>query len=677
LPVAEPLRPEDFLAVRMLADPQISPDGTLVAFTVIDQDRAANQLRSAIWIAPSDGSAAPRRLTHGPRRDQRPRFSTDGTHLAFLSNREFEWRPDLYVLDLAGGEAARVARLPRGILEFEWSPDGRRFALLGRPEWPVDPDLPKHTDDDETRKRYQERMRHLVRRFRYQMDGIGQLDDEEPQIWVVDGAGENAGLRQVTDGPWPAAQPRWTPDGRIAYLANRDEDWWRSDVVDIWVVDSEGGDPQRLTSGGAWVTSFGFAGNGTLAYVAGVAGLGTRYARHLHLFIGGVDRTAGLDRSVWAGVGPSDTAPPRETPDLYWAEEADAVYTPMTNGGRIGVVRYESAGGAFKPVLSGDRVILAYSLAAGKVAFLSTSFDDPLTLRTAKVDGTDEHVVYEPNPWLRERALGQVRVMNFEHAGRTIDAWAMLPPGYQGGRIPTLLNIHGGPHFAFGWNFSVITQTMAGQGYAVLACNSPGSQTYDEEYSLSLTGRWGELDFPVWMALVDKAVLEGIADPERLGVMGASYGGFATLWVIGHTDRFRAAVAINPVSNLESMYGSSDIGWIFETGSIGAEPWENPELYRRLSPLTYAERMTTPLLISSSSGDLRTPLEQAQQVYARLLKLGREVELIVFHGEPHGMSIAGKPWNRVRRMRAMLEWWKRHLSVPAADTAGLEPSIAT
>jgi dipeptidyl aminopeptidase/acylaminoacyl peptidase len=215
----------------MLADPQISPDGTLIAFTVIDQDRATNQLRSAIWIAPSDGSAAPRRLTHGPRRDQRPRFSTDGTHLAFLANREFEWRPDLYVLDLAGGEAARVARLPRGILEFEWAPDGRQFALLGRPEWPVDPDLPRHTDDDETRKRYQERMRHLVRRFRYQMDGLGQLDDEEPQIWVVDGAGENAGLRQVTDGPWPAAQPRWTPDGRIAYLANRDEDWWRSDVV--------------------------------------------------------------------------------------------------------------------------------------------------------------------------------------------------------------------------------------------------------------------------------------------------------------------------------------------------------------------------------------------------------------------------------------------------------------
>jgi dipeptidyl aminopeptidase/acylaminoacyl peptidase len=180
-----PLRPEDIHSVQMLADPAVSPDGKLVAVTVLTQDRDANQQRSAIWVVSTDGSAPPRRLTRGPRRDLRARFSPDGKRLAFLTNREYEWRNDLYVLDLTGGESTRVARLPRGILEFDWSPDGRRLALLGRPDWPKDPDMPPAKDEEETRKRYQERVRRLVRRFRYRMDGLGQLDDEEPQIWVV------------------------------------------------------------------------------------------------------------------------------------------------------------------------------------------------------------------------------------------------------------------------------------------------------------------------------------------------------------------------------------------------------------------------------------------------------------------------------------------------------------
>jgi dipeptidyl aminopeptidase/acylaminoacyl peptidase len=672
-----PLTPEDILEIQMVAEPQVSADGTLVAFTVTAQDAEANQARSSIWVAATDGSAPPRRLTQGPARDQRPRFSPDGKHLAFLSNREREWRHDLHVLDLAGGESTRVARLPRGILDFDWSPDGRRLALLGRPDWPSDPDMPPAKDDEEARKRYQERTRHLVNRFRYRMDGLGQLDDEEPQIWVVNVSGENKDLRQITHGPWPASRPRWTPDGRVAYLANHSEDWWRSELIDVWAVDPDGGEPQRLTPGTATVTTFAFAPDGKMAYVAIGPGPGSLFARNHHLFIGDEDRTAGLDRSVWANVN-TDMTLPRDVPDLCWTRDSTALYTPITDRGRIAIARTEAAGGPPQATVDGDRVIPAFSLGGSRLAFLSTSFDDPLTLRVANSDGTDERVLFEPNPWLRGRALGRVNAMPFEHEGRTIDAWVLLPPGYGGGRVPTILDIHGGPHAAWGWSFSHVMQTMAGQGHAVVFCNSPGSQTYDQDFSVGLTGRWGELDFPVWMAAVDRAIADGVADPERLGVTGASYGGFSTLWVIGHTDRFRAALSMRPVSELQAFYGSSDIGWNFGEHSFAAEPWQDPELFRRLSPVTYIEKMKTPLRIIASSGDLRTPLEQAEQIYVRLLKLGREVELTIFHGEPHALTTVGKPWNRVRQMRSVLEWWGRSLGrTPAQGADGANSHTAT
>lgn len=658
--MSDSLTPKDILEIEMVAEPQISPDGSLVAFTLITQDAEANQARSSIWVVPADRSTPARRLTRGPARDQRPRFSPDGKRLAFLSNREREWRQDLYSLDLAGGEPVRVARLPRGVLDFDWSPDGRRLALLGRPDWPSDPDMAAPKDDEEARKRYLERVRYLARRFRYRMDGLGQLDDEEPQVWVVNSSGENEGLRQVTQGPWPASRPRWTPDGRIAYLANHAEDWWRSELVDVWAVGPDGGEPKRLTPGNATVTTFAFAPDGTMAYVAIGSGPGSLFARNHHLFIGGEDRTTGIDRSVWANVM-ADMTPPRDLPDLLWTSDGKALYSPMADRGRIAIARTEATGGPPRTVIGGDRLIPSFSLGGGRLAFLSTSFEDPLTLRVAGADGSDEQVLFEPNPWLRERALGRVKAMPFEYEGRTIDAWILLPPGYGGGRVPTILDIHGGPHAAWGLSFSHVMQTMAGQGHAVLFCNSPGSQSYDEEYSVGLTGRWGELDFPVWMAAVDKAIADGVADPERLGVTGASYGGFSTLWVIGHTDRFRAALSMRPVSELQGFYGSSDIGWNFGEHSFAAEPWEEPDLFQRLSPVTYIEKMKTPLRIIGSSGDLRTPLEQAEQVYVRLLKLGREVDLTIFHGEPHAITTIGKPWNRVRHMRSVLEWWERYL----------------
>ncbi|HEY7199912.1 MAG TPA: S9 family peptidase [Candidatus Dormibacteraeota bacterium] len=652
---AKSLVERDILRFRMIADPQISPDGRQVAFVVTDQDAAADRQATSIWLVPADGSAEARPLTVGPR-DSRPRWSPDGRRLAFLSARDREWARDLYALDMSGGEPVRLAELPRGITEFSWSPDSACLALVGGPDFPADPDRDPPASRDEAHRRYRERVLH-VRRFRYRMDAVGVLDDEPRQVWVVDSAGGEQ-PRPITEGVADPTQVAWTPDGRIAFLSNREPDHDRSGVTEVYAVPPAGGDVERVTAFGRVMTAFRHAPDGGLATMRTDTDVPFD-GSHVRLWIGDECVTRALDRTTAPSV-PADTMPARDAPDLLWHD--GWWYFPIADRGAVHVYRAQ-AGRPPECVVGGRRVVSGVTAAAGLLAFVSSGFDDAASLRVATVDGGRERVLYDPNPWLAEHDLGTLRMLELEHEGEAIDAWALLPPGApEGARLPTLLYIHGGPHAAYGWSFPFVFQVLAGAGYAVVYCNPPGSQTYSEEFALRVRGAWGDLDFPYFMALVDHAIEAGIADPDRLGVGGASYGGFSTLWVVTHTDRFKAAVSMRPVADLQAFYGASDIGWNFGTTEMGAEPWDDPGVFARHSPITYIERVTTPLRLIAGTGDIRTPAEEAENVFVRLRKLGREVDLVIFHGEPHGMVVSGRPWNRVRHMRAVLEWFGRHLA---------------
>ncbi len=368
--------------------------------------------------------------------------------------------------------------------------------------------------------------------------------------------------------------------------------------------------------------------------------------------------TRALDRTS-APVVLADTMLHTEPLEPTWHD--GWFYFQLSDRGAVHVYRARP-GQPPECVIGGRRVVGPASVAAGLVAFVSTSPDDPVSLRVATVDGGREQVLFEPNPWMRERALGRLRTLDLRYEGEAIDAWALLPPGApEGERLPTLLYIHGGPHAAYGWSFPFVFTILAGAGYALVFCNPPGSQSYTEEFARRVRCAWGEVDFPCFMALVDHAIDAGIADPDRLGVGGASYGGFSTLWTIAHTDRFKAAVSMRPVSLLQAFYGASDIGWNFGATEMGAEPWEDPDRYEQLSPASHLDRVTTPLRLIASTGDLRTPLEEAENVFVRLRKMEREVDLLIFHSEPHGLVVLGRPWNRVRHMRAVLEWFDRHI----------------
>jgi dipeptidyl aminopeptidase/acylaminoacyl peptidase len=649
---------EDLLRFQMVTDPQVSPDGTRVAFVQIRMDADANEQKANIWLVSADGSAPARQITFGPRRDSRPRWSPDGRRLAFVSNRDRDWAADLYVLELDGGEPRRVCSLPRGIEDYDWSSDGGRFALLGKPEYPDDEERPPAAGAEERRKRYQERVRH-IKRFRYRMDGKGQLDDETVQVWVC--ALEGGEPRMLTDGPFEIQRPRWAPGGGIAFLSNRDPDHDRSSVSEIYLVGADDREVTQLTSYGQPMIAFSFGPDGSLATLRADGPDGLSGAAHQWLYIGDECRTRHLDRSAYA-MTMADTMPGREPLDPIWSSDGRTVYFEIGDAGCSHLYRVPAGNGEPEQVLGGRRVVAQPSLGGKTLAFVSTAPDEPASVRAASVDGGPEVRLHDPNPWVRERALAEMTHFQFELDGNCVDAWAFLPPGLgEGERAPTLLYIHGGPHAAYGWSFHLIDQILAGAGYAVIECNPPGSQTYAESFASVLLGAWGELDFPYFMRLVDVAVEKGFADPERLGVGGASYGGYSTLWVVTHTDRFKAAVSMRPVANLASFYGSSDVGWDFGPRSMLQEPWEDPELFRRLSPTTHLERVTTPLRLIGSSGDLRTPVEQAEQVFVALRKMNKETDLVIFHGEPHALVVQGKPWNRVRHMRYVLDWFDRHL----------------
>jgi dipeptidyl aminopeptidase/acylaminoacyl peptidase len=645
----------DILRFRTISDPQVSSDGRWVAFVLVEQDERANRPASSVWMIPAEGSAEPRRLTAGPR-DSHPRWSPDGSRLAFLGAREREWAGDVYLLDMAGGEPHRVAALPRGVTEYAWSPLGDRLCLVGGPDFPSDPERDPPATPEEARRRYIERVR-SVRRFHFRLDGQGVLDDEARQLWVVAAAGGSEPCR-LTEGEADVQRPRWTSDGRIAFLSNREPDHDWSDVREVYAVPATGGEVERLTGHGRFMAAFSFGLDGTLATLRtdGVDAFG---GRHLRLWLGERCMTRELDRTS-AAVILADTAPGRETQEPLWAD--GRVYFELADRGSVHVYR-AGPGGPPSLVVGGERVVSGLSVAGGRLAFVSTGLDDPVSLRVAGLDGSGECVLFDPNPWVRDRALGRPRRLDVRHDGRDMQGWALLPPGWtEGDRVPTLLQIHGGPHAAYGWSFPFTFHALAGAGYAVVYGNPPGSQSYEEEFARCLVGAWGELDFPYLMALVDRAIEVGFADPGRLGVGGASYGGYGALWTITHTDRFRAAVSMRPVSTLD---GSSDIGWSFGSISMGAEPWEDPARYARLSPLTHLERVTTPLRLVAGTDDLRTPAEQAENVFVRLRKMGREVDLVVFHGESHALAGRGRPWNRVRHLRAIREWFDQHLEMAA------------
>ncbi|HLW47967.1 MAG TPA: S9 family peptidase [bacterium] len=675
------VRPEDLAAIATVSDAQISPDGRAVAFVRTDIDMEADDYRARIWIAGTDGGD-PVQLTRGPRKDAAPRWSPDGRLLAFLSDRHTDhggraggsapWgagaASQLYLLPLSGGEPRRVTALAHGAGPAVWSPDGAAIAFRAVADAP-----------GEAHGAAAVRPR-VVTRAQYKGDGFGYTFDRRHQIFVLTLA--DGRVTQLTHDDMEHAAPAWSPDGRRLVFVRARAGAGDYSLFDLWSADAQGGDPRQLTrevgraAGPAWSPD----GNWIACFGCDEqeAGFGDPMARiWLVPSAGGPARrlTVGYDRAAVL-------ARPHElTPPPIWSPDGRTVTFLAADAGRVHAVRAAASGGTVEAVVRGDRQIQSLTAAGGRLAFTATDPRTPADLYVSATDGSAERRLTHLNAaWDAEVALPPVEHRRFTspHGGE-LGGWITLP---MGGRrpAPLLVEIHGGPASYAGPVFPLgllHTYILAARGWAVLQLNPAGSGSYTKAFAHGIRACWGERDLPEQLAAVDALVADGTADGARLAVSGYSYGGFMTSWTITHTDRFKVAVVGAPVVNLESFYGTSDIGPWFGEWEMRGGLVEHRETYRRLSPINYVDRVTTPTLIVHGEGDDRCPIGQGEELFIGLIAAGRATaEFVRYPGQSHAFRQSGRPSHRIDVVRRVVDWIERHVTADAprlrADAARLE-----
>lgn len=664
-----PLTAEDFYELESVSDPQIHPGGQWIAFVRRSVDRQANVYCDAIWLARSDGSKA-KPFTAGTHRDGHPRWSPDGRYLAFLSDRGGDKR-QLYAIPFDGGEARVLTEMPGGVSSLAWSPDSKRIAFLS----PVDAEERAREDSDETppsdpeeRKLWTQRRDRgrekktdprVITRFPYRA-GTSYLGDRYPHIYVVDVSEPGASLakpkpERITDGDWAFGEPVWAVDGE-SVLSSRNRDpgsmdlSFPSDIVritvdgggmEVVVGEEQGGDHgvPKPSPDGQWIAYLTRPEERYAAQNAQLALVST---------LGGEPRT--LSAALDANVG-----------SYCWAPDSESVYLTFGQDGNAGVHRVW-LDERTEQLVSGDRVVLGFDVGEHCMAYVVTAPDIPSDLYAAGSDGENERRCTKVNDALLvERWLSVPREVRYTMPdGTPVQGWAMYPPDFdESAKYPLAVEIHGGPHAMWGNTFWHEFQTIAGRGYIVFFCNPRGSDGYGQAFRDAIHGRWGEADADDILSGVNGLISRGSVDEDRLVVTGGSYGGYMTAWIIGHDQRFAAAVSQRGVYELVGFYGMTDIPRFIEA-EFDVTPWEDVEVLWQYSPLAFAEQIETPLLILHSDLDYRVPVPVGEELFAALKRLRREVVFVRYPREGHELSRSGEPEHRVDRINRIAEWFDRH-----------------
>jgi dipeptidyl aminopeptidase/acylaminoacyl peptidase len=651
-------QPEDLYQLQSVTDLRLSPDGKAVAFVVASTDRKQNRRLSTIWMASSDGTtpAAPFTTVQSSRN---PRWSPDGKALAFVSARPdadsgagaAAPRAQVYVLRLdRAGEARKVTSLREGVEDFSWSPDGRAIACLSRMSQAVQsgPDSAVRGD-----------VRHYQDSW-YKEDGSGYDDGARGQVVVVDVA--SGAARQLTAGDDRSVTeaPVWSPDGTtIAFVARRTQ-VNTADNLDVWAVRAGGGPAVRVSDTGARVTGPRWSPDGTrIAY------------------IGAQDWNAiPKIRIAPVGGGASTVAAPDLTfmTDLDWSADGRSLYATVPLKGEEHLVRVDVAAGTFAQVTSGPRVVRRVDVneAAGMIAYAAGDVSHPDELFVAGLTGRGERQVSRLNAGLLAALdLPGAERMTFEGPdGWEVDGFLIKPVGWQAGRsYPMILNIHGGPNGMFGLHWNPDFQAQAARGYAVFYTNPRGSSGYGERFQRGVATEWGGKAYLDLMAGVDAALARfPWIDAWRLGVVGHSYGGFMTDWIVGHTDRFKGAVSLAGISDFVSVEGTRD-GFYGHAKDFGGDLFEAFETYWNTSPLKFAPRVKTPTLLLHGEADNRVPALQSEEFFRALRHVGVTSELVLFPREPH--SLRREPRHQVDVMEWTLYWFNRFVD---GNPAAVRPS---
>ncbi len=637
----------------------LSGDGAAVVYALRRVVR--DEYESHLWSRPSRGGPA-RQLTQGRVRDGSPTISPDGRHLAFIRSLVgvTGTAAHAWILPLDGGEPWPLTALRHGASSVHWSPDGRRLALVAQAG------DPRFVIGEERKDRTPVARR--ITRLDFRDDESGHVE-RRAHLWVVPFR-RGARPRQLTSGDFDVQHPAWSPDGtRIAFAADRGTDATISPRVELWQVATGRGRPvvRALASLAGDADRPAFSPDGRqLAFIGtDVDDPPDELAPSLWVveLPSGRPReiSAGLERPIgeWAW---SDLLLAEEAPGPVWIDDRSLAVV-VGDRGRDVPYRIDLDGTATPLVDRTLRIATAGLGYAGGATVVSAAFDGA-SADVWRLDSADlRRLTREGSAWQSRFPRVELDELELAGAGGPIQAWLASPADAGRRRLPAILHIHGGPTGAWGPGGTLDAMALTAAGYRVLMPNIRGSATFGAGWVSALSGHWGDIDAADAVAAIDALVDRGLADPRRLGVMGLSYGGFLTQWLIGATDRFGAAVSENGVTNQVSTWANSYFGVHYNRRAGLGDPLsdEGMQALWRSSPLRNARKITTPLLMLQSEEDRICPAADNEQLFTALKVLGKEVEYILYPDEHHEMKSSGRPDRRIDRLERILGWFERHL----------------
>jgi len=659
------ITPEDYYSFEFLNDPQISPDGKLVAYVVTKVDRAQNRRNSAIWMVATDGSRAPWQFTTSPQSSTSPRWSPDGKWLAFLSSRPSgestpasatgqptaasapaeQPRNQIHLISLNGGEAKRLTNLKNGVNTFRWSPDGTRLVVVSR------------TGPGDTRAESKDRsdVRHY-KNTSYKFNDTGWFDDRRSHLWIVDAKSGNA--NQITEGnDWNDSDPQWSPNGtRIAFVSNRTgKEYEENRNTDVWVISAEGGELTKISDHDEADNSPRWSPDGkTIAYTGEI-----HDRDHPKIWL--APSTGGAPSTLAANG--LDLIPS----GLEWSDNGKSLYFETGVKGENHLFRVDLPTKSITQVTSGPRAVRAVDVngRTNTMVYLANDFKHLDDLYLADLNGRNERKLTNLNEALwKQLQLADVERFTYKSADDwDVDGFLVKPINWeQGKKYPLILSIHGGPAGQYGVDWYHEFQVYAAKGYAVVFTNPRGSTGYGQKFERGIVGEWGGKDYQDVMNGVDAALRKyNWLDADRMGVTGGSYGGYMTNWILGHTDRFKAAVTLRSVSNFISDDGTRD-GAYGHAPDFGGDIFQGFDLYWDRSPLKYAMNVKTPTLILHSDNDFRVPIEQGEQWYRSLKHFGVTTEIVMFPRENHNLTRTGEPRHLIESLNWQLYWFDRFIN---------------
>jgi dipeptidyl aminopeptidase/acylaminoacyl peptidase len=668
-----PITQSDLYSFHWAADPRISPDARQVIYTSVSVNAKHDNYETALWIVPTSGGD-PRPLTAGPH-DSLARWSPDGRRIAFVRAVEKDGRVQpgqIFLLPMDGGEARQLTEMPKGAGDLVWAPDGRTLAFSSTT-------LPK--DFEKNGKPEEVSDVRVIRRAAYRANGGGYVDVSRPaHIWTVpipSSAFPPPKAVQLTTGLFSEGEITWSPYGtRILFISNRElEPYYKPEAREIYSIDAKGGEVRQVAAVDGEIRSMALRNDGVqLTFIGSLNGNPVRSYSQPDLFVANFNGgskprnlTAGYDFDLGGGVG-GDQHPPRGggQTDPFWSPDGRLVYALSAEQGRVNLKRIDVETGKVDPVTDADHDI--YSLTAtpdsahavlaistttniGDLYFLNIGTRELRRLTDVNRDLSAQLNLTRPETiWYK----------SFD--GRRIQAWVQRPPDYDPDRkYPLVLDIHGGPHAAYGYTFDHEFQWMAAKGYVVLYPNPRGSTTYGQEFGNIIQYNYPGDDYKDLMAGVDELIRRGWVDPDRLGVTGGSGGGVLTNWTIGHTTRFKAAVSQRSIADWRDFWYTADFT-LFQPTWFRAAPWQNEADFKARSPITYVDRITTPLMLIEGEADFRTPPGAGgEQMFRALKYLKRPVVMVQFPGETHELSRSGKPTHRVERLEHIVAWFDKYV----------------